>query len=400
MEQPEIKQLLQQKIFNHPSAKIFNAYSRAVLKQLSNCHTIRLGMHVYACNNCQHVHHQYHSCGNRHCPNCGGLKREQWLQDRLSELLPTSYFHIVFTLPQQLRPLVMGNRKLLFNLLFESSTYTLRQLGNDARFLGAVPGIISILHTNGQDLSFHPHVHCIVSGGGVRKDGVWVKEKRSKGNFLFPRKLLEKTYKNYFLQQLKKLANETKLKVTDPDLFNETLEAISKIEWNVYAKAPFAGPEQIIEYLGRYTHKVAISTNRIKEITDTDIRFAYKDYKDGNKRKEMSLTHAEFLRRFEQHILPRGFVKIRHSGFLSHQNKGERLAAICQQLKIAAPAPKVALPVEVLAAMTYGIDIKKCSVCKVGRIALIGSYVNITNFGVALVNVNDLHNRGSPKKIR
>ena len=204
MEQAEIKQKLQQKIFNHPSVKTFNPYSQAVLKKLSACHTVKLGVHHYRCNSCHHQHYQYHSCGNRHCPNCGGLKREQWLLDRQSELLPTTYFHIVFTLPQELRSIAMGNRKAVFSLLFEASTYTLRKLGQDEKYLGATPGIVSILHTNGQDLSFHPHVHCIVSGGGIDKDGKWKKENEPMVTSCFPvrrwkRFLNAIFWKNYFI---------------------------------------------------------------------------------------------------------------------------------------------------------------------------------------------------------
>jgi len=400
MERPQIKQLLQSKIFNHPSKNRFNAYSQSVLKKLSDCHTVRLGMHVYACNHCQHRHYQYHSCGNRHCPNCGGLKREQWLQDRLSELLPTTYFHLVFTLPEQLRSLAMGNRKALFNLLFEASSYTLRKLGNDEKYLGGTPGIISILHTNGQDLTFHPHVHSIVTGGGLNKDGKWIKEKRKSGNFLFPRRAMEKIFKGYFMEKLQQLHQNGSLKIEDEEQHKNMLETVRYKKWNVYAKAPFGGPHQVLEYLGRYTHKVAISTHRIQEIMDTGITFRYKDYKDGNKQKLMTLSHEEFLRRFEQHILPRGFVKIRHSGFMSHQHKGARLESICKQLAIAPPPPKVQLPVRILAAITYGVDITQCSICKVGTLERIATYVNVAKEGVKLVNAESLRNRGSPRKIQ
>jgi hypothetical protein len=399
MEQPQIKQLLQSKIFNHPSAKRFNLYSQNVLQKLSDCHTVRLGMHVYGCNHCHHQHYQFHSCGNRHCPNCGGLKREQWLQDRMSELLPTAYFHIVFTIPQQLRSLAMGNRKAVFKLLFEAGTYTLKTLGKDEKYLGGILGIISVLHTNGQDLTFHPHVHCIVTGGGLSKEGKWITQKREKGNFLFPRRAMEKIFKGYFLAQLKALKTSENLKINNEKEFDKTIDEVQFIKWNVYAKAPFAGPEQIVEYLGRYTHKVAISTYRITKISDTEITFKYKDYRDKNQQKLMTLSHAEFLRRFEQHILPKGFVKIRHSGFLSHQNKTKRLESICAQLKIAAPKPKVELPVSVLAAMKYGIDITKCSICKIGALEWVATYVNVAKQGVHLVNAAKLQNRGSPKKI-
>lgn len=400
MEQSEIKQKLQQNIFNHPSAKSFNTYSQSVLQKLSKCHTIKLGAHLYRCKECHHQHYQYHSCGNRHCPNCGGLKREQWLQDRMSELLPTTYYHVVFTLPQELRSLTMGNRKSAFNLLFEASTYTLRKLGQDEKYLGGTPGIVSILHTNGQDLTFHPHVHCIVSGGGIDKAGKWKKEKRANGNFLFPRRSMEKIFKGYFLEKLQLLFASQKLQVEDATAFESILQEVKFIKWNVYAKRSFGGPQQVLEYLGRYTHKVAITTHRILNISGTDITFKYKDYKDGNKQKEMILSHEEFLRRFEQHILPKGFVKIRHSGFLSHQNKTARLKGICKQLEIAPPPPKVKLPVAVLAMMKYGVDIGLCAVCKTGRIERVASYINIARIGVELVDVATLRNRGSPQKLQ
>ncbi|MCO5248180.1 MAG: transposase [Chitinophagales bacterium] len=183
-------------------------------------------------------------------------------------------------------------------------------------------------------MTFHPHIHCIVSGGGLSKDGKWKKEKRKNGNFLFPRRAMEKIFKGYFLEKLQALSSSGKLEIADETSFFKTLEEVQFIKWNVYAKAPFAGPRQIMEYLGRYTHKVAITSHRILEITDTTITFKYKDYQDGNKQKEMPLSHEEFLRRFEQHILPKGFVKIRHSGFLSHQNKNERLSSICSELDL------------------------------------------------------------------
>ncbi len=400
VEQQEIKQLLQTKIFGHPIAKQFNAYSQSVLKKLSACHTVKLGMHVYRCDSCQHQHYQYHSCGNRHCPNCGGLKREQWLQDRMSELLPTTYFHIVFTLPQQLRSLAMGNLKVVFNLLFEASTYTLRKLGQDEKYLGGTPGIISILHTNGQDLTFHPHVHCIVSGGGLSKAGKWIKEKRKNGIFLFPRRQLEKTFKAYFLDRLQQLFTHKNLQVVDEESYVKTIQQVRYIKWNVSAQSPFGGPQPVLNYLGRYTHKVAITSHRILSIDDTNITFNYKDYKDGDKQKQMTLSHEEFLRRFEQHILPKGFVKIRHSGFLSHQHKTERLKSICEQLQLSPPPPKVKLPVATLAAMKYGVDITQCSVCKTGKLELVATYVNVAREGVCLVNAADLHSRGSPKKLQ
>ena len=391
----DIRKLLQQKIFAHHSIQQFNPYSKAVFNKLRNCHTAGIGVHQFRCDNtnCLHNHRQYHSCGNRHCMNCGGMKKEQWIQDRMSELLPTTYFHVVFTLPQELRSLCMGNRTLLFNLLFEASHYTLTTLAANERWLGAQPGIVSILHTNGQDLSFHPHIHCIVTGGGIDKYGKWIAEKRKNGMFLFPRPELEKTFKSYFIKRLAVYFQQDLLRIDDEHSFHESMLAIHQKDWNVYAKAPFGGPAQIVEYLGRYTHKVAITAHRITEITDTTITFKYKDYADNDAIKSMTLSHEEFLRRFEQHILPRSFVKIRHAGFLTHRNKHQRIASILQQLNLPSAMPKVKLRTELFLLINTGNDVTKCPKCDTGKLVRINSYVNING---KLINILELNNRGSP----
>ena len=398
MEQPlnERRQLLQTKIFAHPSTASFNSYSQAVLSRLSRCHTAAIGVHHYRCSNegCKHMHCQYHSCGNRHCPCCGGMKRAQWVEDRMGELLPTTYFHLVFTLPQELRSLYMGNRKLMFGLLFKAAQHTIITLSKDEKYIGATPGIVSILHTNGQDLNFHPHIHNIVSGGGINIAGKWIKEKRSNGRFLFPRRAMEKIYKGYFLDQLKKYIANGSLKHTGRATVEKILSIVGQKKWNVYAKAPFGGPAQIIEYLGRYTHKVAITAHRIIEINDSHISFKYKDYCDGNKQKIMMLSHAEFLRRFEQHILPKGFVKIRHAGYLHARNKMQRIGAVCSQLKLPAPMQRVHTPVALRLLLQTGKDITLCPVCKQGKMELVKTF--IYHHG-CLVDAAQLHNRGSPK---
>ena len=389
----EIRHLLQTKIFSHPSAARFNSYSKSVLRNLSRCHTIDIGMHVYQCNKCQQIHYQYHSCGDRHCMCCGGIKREQWIQDRMSELLPTKYFHIVFTLPQELRSICMGNRKVMFNLIFECAHYTILKLSKDPRYLGATPGITSILHTNGQDLSFHPHVHSIVSGGGIDYDGKWIKEKRKNGLFLFPRRAMEKIYKSRIMHRIRHLQKKNKLQIHDVNAYHKIMNDIGFKKWNVYAKAPFGGPEQIIEYLGRYTHKVAITAHRILKIDQENITFKYKDYADRNQVKEMVLPHEEFLRRFEQHILPKRYVKIRHAGYLTHKNKNYRIADILLQFDVKHNIPKVKLPTEILVMIKTGIDITLCPHCNEGKLILLSTYKNHHGH---LVKV-DLHkNKGSP----
>jgi Putative transposase/Transposase zinc-binding domain len=393
-----IRQLLQTQIFSAAKHQSFNSYSKAIFSKISKCHTAAIGLHYLQCNatHCNHAHTQYHSCQDRHCPNCGGLKREQWLQDRMSELLPTTYFHIVFTLPQELRSLVMGNRKVLFNLLFDAAHHTLNTLGQDARFIGGKPGIVSILHSNGQDLSFHPHVHCIVSGGGINVQGLWVKEKRANGMFLFPRRAMEKIYKTYFLQQLAKLVASKKVLVKDAQVHAGMLENIGNKKWNVYAKAPFGGPAQIVEYLGRYTHKVAITAHRITSITSTHISFHYKDYSDGSKRKEMTLTYAEFLRRFEQHILPKRFVKIRHAGYLSHQGKNARIAALHRQLQLPKPMPKVIIPFSIQMLQRTGTDYSLCPHCKKGTMQITASFININGVLINVEKLGQQRNKASP----
>jgi hypothetical protein len=322
------------------------------------------------------------------------MKRSQWVEDRMGELLPTTYFHLVFTLPQELRSLCMGNRKLMFGLLFKAAQHTIVTLSKDEKYIGATPGIVSILHTNGQDLNFHPHIHNIVSGGGINTGGKWIKEKRSNGRFLFPRRAMEKIYKGYFLDQLKKYIADGSLKHTGMATVEKILSATGQKKWNVYAKAPFGGPAQIIEYLGRYTHKVAITAHRILHIDNSNISFKYKDYCDGNKQKIMVLSHAKFLRRFEQHILPKGFVKIRHAGYLHARDKMQRIGAVCSQLKLPAPIQRVHTPVALQLLLQTGNDITLCPVCKKGKMELVKTL--ICHHG-CLVDAAQLRNRGSPK---
>ena len=304
-----IRHQLQQIVFKKASHEVQNPYSQAVFSKLRDCHTAQNGVNYFRCNegNCLLEHYQYHNCGNRHCPNCGGLRREQWLEDKTAELLPTSYYHVVFTLPHELNSLIMGNRSEMFKLLFDASAYTLLKLAKDEKWLGATPGIISILHTWGQDLSFHPHVHCIVSGGGINGNH-WVKEKRKNNTYLFPKDAMRKIYKAYFLRQLRKMLAKKILQVKDDAVIENTIKEIGFKKWNVYAKKPFGGPLQVLEYLGRYTHKVAITAHRIQEIdkVKNSLTFRYKDYHargTKDEQKIMMLTVDEFIRRFEQHIL-------------------------------------------------------------------------------------------------
>ena len=288
----------------------------------------------------------------------------------------------------------MSDRKLVFGLLFKATQHTILTLSKDEKYIGATPGIVNILHTNGQDLSFHPLIHNMVSGGGMDANGKWIKEKRSNGRFLFPRRTMEKIYKGYFLEQLRKYIVDRTLKYAELETVEKILSAVRQKKWNVYAKGPFGGPAQIIKYLGRYTHKVAITAHRIVNIDNNSISFKYKDYADGNKKKIMTLDHAEFLRRFEQHVLPKNFVKIRHAGFLHAKNKMELIASVCKQLILPAPMQKICTHAAFRLLLQTGKDIPLCPLCKKRKMQMVATF--IYHHG-CLVDAAQLRNRGSPK---
>ena len=358
-----------QSIFSDKCIQEFNPYSQHVFDQLARCHTAKMGVHRLRCNadNCAQEQYQFHNCGNRNCPNCGGLKRDQWIENRKNELLPTPYYHLVFTLPHEFNDLIIRNRKLLFKLLFDAASQTILNHSKMPEYLGSECGITMVLHTWGQNLSFHPHVHCIVTGGGF--DGQkWTNAKRLKNNFLFPEASLKKMYKAIFLKKIQEL----ELEKGELD-FDEIIKKTGHKKWNVYAKPPFGGPAQVVEYLGRYTHKIAITKHRIVALTDTHITFKYKDYADGNKTKNMTLLRLEFLRRFEMHILPKRFTKIRHYGFLQNHNKRVRLVKIRALLNLSPLKEVVKIPSEVRMLERFGIDVFLCPCCKTGRLETVSS---------------------------
>lgn len=357
-----------QGLFSHDSIKHFSLASQSIFAQIKDCHTHKKGYHLYQCNEktCGEVKQIYHSCGNRHCLFCGGMKRETWMEDRKNELLPTPYYHVVFTLPHELNSLILGNRKTMFTALFEKCSKTLLNHGNNPEFLGAEVGITMILHTWSQDLGFHPHVHCIVTGGGS-KDGKWVDAKRENSKFLFPTISLSKMFKAMIIKDIKSNKN---LKWDGLEKENIIKNCEGKT-WNVYAKAPFGGPAQVIEYLGRYTHKVAISRNRVIKVGKDDVTFTYKDYADNSKTKIMTLTKTEFLRRFELHLLPKGFVKIRHTGFLRNRFKSERINQLRESIGLEMAKPKVIIPVSIMLLEKFGKDVSICPCCKKGTLILI-----------------------------
>lgn len=357
-----------QRLFSQFKAK--NQYTQAVLNKISRCHTAALGYHCYRCDNadCLHAHTQYHSCGNRHCPFCGTLKKDQWVEDRIADLLPTPYYHIVFTIPHEWNKVMMQSPRALYNVLFEAASQTLLCLGANPEYLGATPGITAVLHTWGQQLDYHVHLHCIVTGGGVTQTGEWVAASRANGKFLFPEAALKKVYKAIFLRLIRERKAEIQCETEQID---EAMKVAGYKRWKVYAKAPFGGPDQVIKYLGRYTHKTAITHHRVLSIAQGRICFEYKDYANKDQIRQMELCTNEFMKRFERHILPLRFVRIRHYGILTNRGKTTRLNAIRKNMGLEASKTKVEIPVAIRLLEKYGTDITRCQQCGTGSYELL-----------------------------
>jgi hypothetical protein len=307
-----------------------------VLRAIRDCRTSALGGHVNRCARCGHQAISYNSCRNRHCPKCQTSAREQWLQKQAADLLPCSYFHVVFTIPHELSALALQNKKVLYDLLFQASAETLLEVAADPKHLGAEVGFLSVLHTWGQNLQAHPHVHCVIPAGGLAPDrSRWI---RSRPGFFLPIRVLSRVFRGKFSHGLQRLFRRKKLgfhgtlrNLGQPKLFRQFLRQLWNRQWVVYAKKPFGGPEHVLQYLARYTHRVAISNHRLIAFTDGTVTFRWKDYAHGNKKRKMTLSADEFLRRFLLHVLPRGFTRIRHFGFLANRRRGE-LVPYCRQL--------------------------------------------------------------------
>lgn len=338
------------------------------------------------------MHYRYHSCRNRHCPSCNWQKQDEWQEARMNELLPVKYFHVVFTLPHELNALVMGNRRILFKLLFDSASRCLLMLCHDSKWLGATPSITSVLHTWGQQLSFHPHVHCIVSGGGADNNNHWHDLKKSvRYGYLFPYKVMEPLFKGYFLERLGKLIRRQEVKVSESCNWKQLKDNLYRKEWLVYAKQPMGSVSQVVEYLARYAHKVAISNYRILEITENTVRFRYKDYADHKRMKTMVLPLDEFVRRFEQHILPKGFVKMRHYGILGNYRRKQRVNAILAAMQLPPHPPTVKIPYQIRVLEKYGVDVTLCPKCKTGHLLLVAVVLPMNRGSPVSVDNQNIH---------
>jgi hypothetical protein len=309
------------------------------------CRTAALGGHVEQCEDCGETRVAYNSCRNRHCPKCQGLARAQWLADRRAELLPVPYFHVVFTMPAPLAAIALQNKALVYDTLFKAAAETIRVIGADPKHLGAETGMIAILHTWGQTLTHHPHAHCIVPGGGLGPDGRWV---ACRPNFFLPVHVLSALYRRFFLERLQATYDAGNLKffgdlapLHAPSAFAQYVAPLWHAKWVVHAKRPFGGAQQVLDYLGRYTHRVAIANGRLLDCDNGAVRFWWKDYRASSKSKAMTLDADEFMRRFLLHVLPKGFRRIRHFGFLANACRANKLAQIRAALDVPAPIPSV-----------------------------------------------------------
>lgn len=353
----------------HPLPKARLRAMRAV----EACRTAELGGHVDECDHCGAKTVSYNSCRNRHCPKCQYLKKERWIEAREKDLLPIPYFHIVFTVPDGLNPLILRNQEIFYDLLFKTVAETLTELAGDPKHLGAEIGFISILHTWGQSLLDHPHIHCVVTGGGLSRGGRTWRSCRS--GFFLPVRALSKLFRGKFLAQLKRLRAENSLvypgairHLAEATAFTGLIAELYGKDWVVYAKPPFDGTKGVLEYLGRYTHRIAISNHRIVKMENDRVSFRWRDYADSNRTKIMTVDAAEFIRRFLLHILPDRFVKIRHYGLLGNRCRKAKLAA-CRQLLACThnePEKKSETWQDALLRLT-GIDVTRCPVCKEGR---------------------------------
>ncbi len=331
--------------YRQAHAEMLSRAQRRVMSAIELCRTAALGGHRERCDTCAHERISYNSCRNRNCPKCQALARARWLEEREAELLPTQYFHVVFTVPDEIAAIALQNKKALYNMLFQASADTLRIIAADPKHLGAEIGFFTILHTWGQTLLHHPHVHCVVPGGGIAPDrSRWIS---CRPGFFLSVRVLSRLFRGLFLTRLRQAFAKGELRffgalepLRDAHAFARYLAPARKTDWAVYAKPPFGGPTHVLHYLARYTHRVAISNNRLLSLTGDQVSFSYKDYKHDAARRTMTLDALEFIRRFLLHVLPEGFQHIRSYGFLGNRYRETNLA-LCRRL-LNVPQPPVA----------------------------------------------------------
>ena len=362
--------------FRQAHAASLSPRQKRVLRNIELCRTAALGGHLEQCDQCDHERNAYNSCADRHCPKCQSLARAKWLEKRQSELLPVEYFHVVFTLPEPLAKLGLQNKQEVYNLLFRATAETLLTIAADPQHLGAHIGFFCILHTWGQTLTAHPHLHCVVPGGGISLDGSrWV---ACRPRFFLPVRVLSRRFRKVYLRYLQQAYAARKLqfhgdleRLSDPQNFARWLAPLRKMKWVVYAKPPFGGPERVLDYLGRYTHRVAISNSRLLDLQDGQVTFSYKDYKHAQQQKVMTLPADEFLRRFLLHVLPDGFQRIRYYGLLGNRHRTENLARCRELLAVPVPIPQPEPDYRERCRQLSGRDPLRCPQCKTGHMVRI-----------------------------
>jgi len=354
-------------------------HAQRVIRSIVACRTSALGGHVDSCDHCDYERPFYNSCRNRHCPKCGALARERWLLSRKKLILPVTYFHVVFTVPDTLNPVFLTNKKVMYSLLFRAGSETLLELGKDPKHLGADIGLLATLHTWGQNLMDHPHLHCIVTGGGLSQDrSKWVRTRQisEERDFFIHVNVLSDLFKKKFIAYMNEAYESGTLRLTGEmeylcsrTEYKQFKNALYGKKWNTYCKAPFRGAETVLEYLGRYVYRVALSNNRITDVRDGLVTFKWKDYRD-NKMKQMTLEVFEFIRRFLLHILPGGFFKIRYYGILASRNlktKLKRCREVLEVFESTDPKDTRGIPWQELFLAVTGMDLRICPVCKTGR---------------------------------
>ena len=337
------------------------------MKAIEKCRTEKLGYHEDVCDECGYRKISYNSCRNRHCPKCQSIARAKWVEEREAEILNVKYFHVVMTIPSELYMIAYQNQSKVYKILFKATAETLEELARDKKYLGAEIGFMEVLHTWGQTLVYHPHIHCIVPAGGIDKIGKW---RNSKKKFFIPVKVLSRKFRGKFLYYLKKEELEFYGKneyLNNKQNFDELMSKMYNKEWISYCKPPFENAKSVIKYLGRYTHRVAISNERIVSEENGEVTFKYRDYKDNNKMKEMTVKAEEFIRRFLMHILPPGFMKIRHYGLLGNRNKKTKLA-VCKKLTNTTSPVKPKLTTLEILKKTLGVDFNICPMCHKGHL--------------------------------
>jgi hypothetical protein len=351
---------------------------RRVMSAIELCRTAALGGHIEQCDHCGHERNAYNSCRNRHCTKCQCLARAEWIEHRQAELLDCEYFHVVFTVPEEIAAIAYQNKEVVYGILFQTASKTLRTIAADPKHLGAEIGCFAVLHTWGQNLLHHPHLHFVIAGGGLAPESDrWIS---CRPGFFLPVRVLSRLFRRLFVKALRKAFESGKLhffsslqSLLDPEAFLRYLAPVRKKEWGVYAKPPFSGPQQVLDYVGRYTHRVAISNDRLLDIEDGEIRFRWKDYRDHNQQKTMTLKADEFIRRFLLHVLPDAFQRIRYFGFLGNRYRKQKLALCRQLLGMPAenPACENARDYRELYEKLTGSSLWECPVCHQGRMRVV-----------------------------